>query len=201
MTREAVFTEIYSTNFWGSQESFSGSGSELQHTDTMRSNLPAIIEQYDIKSIFDAGCGDWNWLRHVDIDIEYTGADIVKSLVDDLTQKYQKSNVRFIHTDVVENKFARHDLVIARDILFHLSYRDIKMFLDNFLESESKFLLTTHSGEHENIDIESGSWRFINLFDAPFCFAPPIYTFDDVKGRQKMCLFKRDDLAVETIKI
>ena len=191
MTRESVFTNIYSTNFWGSQESFSGRGSELQYTDTMRSNLPAIIQQYDIKSIFDAGCGDWNWFRHVDIDVEYTGADIVKSLVDDLSQKYQKSNVRFIHTDVVEKKFDCHDLVIARDILFHLSYRDISSFLNNFLESKSKFLLTTHSGEHENTDIESGSWRVINLFAEPLCFGTPLYEFDDVKGSRKMCLFDR----------
>jgi len=194
MTRESVFTNIYSTNSWGSPESFSGHGSELTSTETIRSNLPQLIEQYDIKSVFDAGCGDWNWFRHVNIDIEYTGADIVKLLVQTLTQKYQKPNVRFINTDVVDTKFDCYDLVIARDILFHLSYRDISSFLNNFVESKSKFLLTTHSGNYTNIDIETGSWRYINLFAEPFCLGTPIHTFDDLGGDRMMCLFDRKSI-------
>lgn len=192
--RERTFTIIYETNGWGSSETCSGYGSELQNTQTMLTNVPFIIENYNIKTIFDAGCGDWNWFKEIEFNINYTGADIVKPLVNDLKQKYQRPNVNFIHTDVVLNTFDYYDLVIARDILFHFSNKEIFKFLFNFQESQSKFLLTTHNGDFINSDTNTGGWRPLNLFAEPFNFPNPLYIFDDAKSTRKLCLFERSQL-------
>ena len=65
-------------------------------------------------------------------------------------------------------------MVLNRDCLFHLSYSDIRKTFDNFLDSESKFLLSTSHENRENFmnrDIESGDFRSIDLFSFPFNFS------------------------------
>jgi hypothetical protein len=76
------FTEIYNNNGWCSPESRSGNGSELKNTIKLRSELPYLFVKYNIKSILDIPCGDFNWMKEVDLtNIEYKGADIVESLI------------------------------------------------------------------------------------------------------------------------
>jgi len=60
---EDRFTEIYKSNYWGSKESVSGIGSTLIYTENLRSKLPDLFQLYSIKSIFDAPCGDFNWMK------------------------------------------------------------------------------------------------------------------------------------------
>ena len=188
--REEKFTDIYQNNLWGSKETKSGLGSELKNTITMLENLPKIIEKYKIKSIFDVGCGDWNWFKEMDIDTAYTGIDIVEPLIEELNKKHKNNNIEFIHSDAIEEKFRNYDMVIARDVLFHFSYKDIFKFMSNLQESQSKYFLTTHSGDFINKDIETGDWRPINLFAKPFNFPTPIYSFKDNNGTRDVCLFK-----------
>mgnify|MGYP003627995528 FL=1 len=188
--REEKFTDIYQNNLWGSKETKSGLGSELKNTITMLENLPKIIEKYKIKSILDVGCGDWNWFKEMDIDTTYTGIDIVEPLIEELNKKHKNNNIEFIHSDAIEEKFRNYDMVIARDVLFHFSYKDIFKFMSNLQESQSKYFLTTHSGDFINKDIETGDWRPINLFAKPFNFPTPIYSFKDNNGTREVCLFK-----------
>lgn len=199
--REQIFTRIYTDNLWGSCQTRSGTGSELVSTRDMINAIPFIIKKCNIKTIFDAGCGDWNWFKEISFDVKYTGADIVAPLVSELNKKYQKPNVNFVHMDVVATKFGYHDLVIARDMLFHLSYEDLFQFLLNFEASGSKFLLTTHSGDFLNADIVTGDWRHLNLFAPPLNFPTPIYMIDDNQGTRKVCLFTREQLMLQTRRV
>lgn len=173
-TLQDRFTVIYARNSWGSKESVSGTGSTLAMTESIRSELPILLSKFDIKSIFDAPCGDFNWMRLIDLKgISYTGADIVKPLIDNLQQEFSSDVVKFVHLDITQNSFPRSDLVITRDCLFHLSYLDILATLDNFVISRSKFFLTTsyvNKGNFNNSDIRSGGFRLIDLFSSPFSF-------------------------------
>src|SRR5581483_12277106 len=77
-----VFTYIYSVNHWGDTESVSGHGSKLSETLAIRSQLPAILKQLNIKSILDLPCGDFNWMKTVDLhEYHYIGADIVSAII------------------------------------------------------------------------------------------------------------------------
>ena len=76
---EERFNKIYSTNYWFDNESRSGAGSTLKSTENIRFHLPKILEKFNIKKLFDAPCGDFNWMSQVlkNIEIDYLGSDIV----------------------------------------------------------------------------------------------------------------------------
>src|ERR1700758_3448541 len=76
------FTKIYKNNYWLSSESVSGSGSTLKYTRNLREQLPLIVADFGIKSIFDGPCGDFNWMQHVlpNLKVDYVGGDIVSEI-------------------------------------------------------------------------------------------------------------------------
>lgn len=173
------FTLIYHRNSWGSKESVSGSGSTIVMTESIRELLPVIIKKFSISSILDVPCGDFNWMRLVDLqEISYIGGEIVKPLVSELNIKFSGDGIAFIQMDITKDAFPKSDLVLNRDCLFHLSYQDIYLTLSNFLESGSKyFLSTSHDNDQEfsNSDIRSGGFRQIDLFAVPFTFPRNFY--------------------------
>jgi hypothetical protein len=65
---EQVFTNIYDTRAWHSKESISGNGSELIQTEQIINELPVLLKKYNITSMLDIPCGDFNWMQHVNLD-------------------------------------------------------------------------------------------------------------------------------------
>jgi len=181
---EEKFTIIYERNAWGGVESVSGSGSSLLMTQNVRNSLPSLIESFRVKSIFDAPCGDFNWMQLINLqNTYYIGGDIVKPLILDLQAKFGNEMREFRHFDITKQVFPKVDLVLIRDCLFHLSYRDIVCCLENFLDSQSSLLLTTSyvsARGFVNCDIESADFRFMNLFEWPFNFSDD-YLFEIVE--------------------
>ena len=171
---EDRFTLIYRRNSWGSKESFSGVGSTLSFTASIRNLLPELFKQYQIGSVFDAPCGDFNWMKLVDLSgIQYVGADIVAPLIKSLQDNYSTPLITFKTLDITKDSFPKSDLVLNRDCLFHLSYSHILAVLQNFLNSSSSYFLSTshdNNGKFENFDIVSGDFRTIDLFISPFDF-------------------------------
>ncbi len=206
------FTWIYENNFWQDDESASGSGSTMGYTKNLRAELPKIFEAFEVKSVFDAPCGDFNWMSQLfpRSGIAYVGGDIVLPLIDKLNRLYKAEGVTFIHFDLTKSVPPKADLMIVRDCLFHFSYLDAKSFLDNFLLSETPYLLTTTHANPQNTaspfannDISTGDFRLIDLFSPPFNFPrSPLYVVEDwVPGhpQRKMCLWDRSQImkAVE----
>lgn len=59
-----------------------GHGSNLKQTQEIINQLPNIFKQHGVHSILDLPCGDYNWMKHVDLsDINYIGGDIVPKLL------------------------------------------------------------------------------------------------------------------------
>ena len=193
---EERFNRIYSTNYWLDNESRSGTGSNLRSTENIRFHLPKILEKFNIKKLFDAPCGDFNWMSQVlkSVDIDYLGSDIVKDLIVS-NKKYENDKIKFSKLDIIVDKLPASDLMICRDCLFHFSYEDIFLFLNNFLSSDIKYiLLTSNLNEEykfENKDILTGDFRKIDLFSKPFNFEKNyIYSFDD-KDKLEIQHFKQ----------
>ena len=182
-----IFTDIYKNWSWGSNESRSGPGSTLEDTKNIIDQFPKLFNKYEISTVLDASCGDFNWMKCVNLsEVNYTGGDIVDELIANNQNMYSKSNINFIKLDVVEDNIPKSDLVILRDTLFHFTNEDIKKTLNNIKKSGSKYLLTTSYQEKEkksfagtsievNSDIETGSWRFLNLEISPFNLPDPLY--------------------------
>lgn len=177
-----VFTEIYKTNYWNSSESISGVGSELEQTKTLIKELENLLYNFKITSVLDIPCGDFKWMRHVDLSqINYIGADIVEELiVKNKRQFIENENFRFMVLDLIKNPLPKSDIIIIRDCLVHLSNADIYSAINNIKSSGCKYLLTTTFPNHQlNIDIVTGDWRTINLQEKPFNFPNPIIIINE----------------------
>lgn len=208
---EDRFNKIYSTNYWSDSKSRSGTGSNLSSTKNIRIHLPKIIEKFKIKRLFDAPCGDFNWMSLVlkNIDVDYIGSDIVEDLIVS-NRKNEKNNIKFIKLDIRIDKLPASDLMICRDCLFHFSYEDIFKFFENFLISDIKYiLLTSHlnkDDKFENRNIVTGDFRKIDLFSKPFNFEKNyIYSFEDrgnfeIENFKQMYLFTKSQIKNDLIK-
>jgi len=126
MQIENIFTEIKRKNIWGSLESVSGAGSEINQTKTLIMELPKLFKLYNIKSVLDIPCGDFNWMKEVDLSaVEYLGGDIVNELISDNISKYSLNNKEFKKLNIITDELPNKDLIFVRDCFVHLSYNDI----------------------------------------------------------------------------
>src|SRR5271163_1998520 len=57
-----AFSKIYADNLWEDAESRSGPGSTLASTTSLRRDLAMLLVKMDVKTFFDAPCGDFNWM-------------------------------------------------------------------------------------------------------------------------------------------
>jgi hypothetical protein len=170
-----IFGEIFVKNTWGSQESASGCGSQLDQTEELRRILPVLIRDLHIKSMLDIPCGDFNWMQHVDLPINYIGADVVSDVITSNRAKHQKQGRKFCILDLEKDRLPRTDLVFCRDVLVHFSFEDVFEALRNIRRSGSTYLLvTTFPDRKENVDIITGDWRPLNMEKPPFNFPRPI---------------------------
>lgn len=171
-----VFAEIYRTNHWNDSESVSGEGSGAAQTARLEAELPGLLRAIGAKSLLDAPCGDFGWMRRVDLSgIAYTGADIVPELVEANQARYGSAERRFVALDVAADLLPAVDVMLCRDLLVHLSFVDVWRVLRNVRQSGIAYLLTTtFPAQAVNEDIVSGDWRPLNLEHPPFSFPPPI---------------------------
>ena len=174
-TLQERFSDIYKKNFWNSDQSLSGVGSEIEYTESLRNWLVKVIPEYQIRKFVDAPCGDFNWMRLVlpKLNVEYFGFDIVESVISNNKEAYSDKNIHFEVANICKDELPECDLLMVRDCLFHLSNEDINKFLANIAKVDYKYLLTTSHVLDEsfvNKDIVSGDFRLINLFIEPFNF-------------------------------
>ena len=170
------FTEVYEKNLFESGESVSGVGSELNNTIVIRRELQEIINNLSIKSFLDLPCGDFNWMQHVDFEkTNYIGGDIVDSLITSNNIKYKNNLRSFFYIDLTKSYLPEVDAVFCRDCIVHLNFEQAFNAIKNIKASGSKYLLTTtFINRNENIDLDSGIWRTLNLQLPPFYFPEPI---------------------------
>lgn len=179
---DAIFTEIYRTNHWGSPETISGRGSELRQTEAVRAGLAHILAAYRIRTVVDAGCGDLNWIRHVAgferLD-SYLGVDIVAELIGDCQSRYGSARIAFKRADLTREDMPTADLIICRDFLVHLTIGQVLTVLSSIVRSGSGYLLaTTYVHLPDNRETKGGHWRPINLQAPPFNLPDPIEYID-----------------------
>lgn len=184
-----VFTKIYEKDLFNERSnntnnvSKSGSGSDLEQTKEIVEKLPILLKKYEIKSMLDIPCGDFYWMKNVDLNsINYTGADIVEKVINENNVKFSTSSITFKEIDILTQPLPKVDLIFCRDLLVHLKNKQISLALKNIQKSGSKYLLTT-SFKNTTVNIDNGEigiWRPINLEIEPFNLKNPIdYIFEN----------------------
>ena len=171
-----TFNRIYSEGVWGRDatgDGTSGSGSTLEITRDYRAYLQDFIKKQRVRSIVDAGCGDWTFSSTIDwADASYLGVDIASDVIEAVRRKHEKGRITFRVGDITEELPAA-DLLISKDVLQHLPNDLVQKFVRNNLrKGKYKWVLLTNDRGRGNADTAAGGYRAIDLAAPPF----------DVKG-------------------
>lgn len=148
---EDIFTNIYETKLWGNNgnkhySGSSGNGSSISYNEKYIKILKKIINDYNISTIVDLGCGDFRIgrLLYDDIDIIYTGYDTYKKVIDYNITQYAAPKYTFKHLDIYTYKdtIIEGDMCILKDIIQHWTEEEIYIFLDYLVDSKKfKYIL------------------------------------------------------------
>jgi hypothetical protein len=197
--------ELFSCSPLTNPETANGPGCTVEATTDLRAWLPGIFAKYEITSMLDAACGDFNWMQHVDLTgVSYTGWDVEPRMVQENAKKWPQ------HTWACNNllnqvRVPKVDLILARQILIHFPNDYIHLVLDNFKLSGSTYLLASHWPEVDNdftYDPNAGAWvgymeRPVNLEAPPFSLSAkldavrePPGPFGVLKDGHELALFR-----------
>ncbi|WP_416462306.1 hypothetical protein [Sphingomonas sp. VDB2] len=167
----SVFSHKYDKDVsdWGGH---SGSGSSPYHTMAYRMFLEQFIALNNIRSVTDVGCGDWQFSKFINYDgVSYQGYDVVPTIVAQNIALHSSDDANFdvMPDDVMDVRGG--DLLIMKDVLQHLP-DDVIMGFAAKLFPKFKYCLLTNSYRKldtpQNIDIETGGFRCLDLTEAPY---------------------------------
>lgn len=175
---EEIFTKIYNRRIWGKHKNnnnneykgCSGSGSSIKNN--INDYIPFLknfITENNIKSIVDLGCGDFlcGNLIYNDLNINYTGYDAYKKIINYHSKTYLPSKYSFIHLDFFSNKenIINSDLCILKDVLQHWNLDSIYSFLDYIiLHKKFKYILLINCCKQikDNSNISNGEFHHLS---------------------------------------
>jgi len=148
------------------------------------------------RTLLDAGCGDFNWMKNVNLDrINYIGVDVVEPLIRRNVELYGSGNRTFLTADITLDRLPSADIALCRHCLMHLSNRQIGMILRNLKSIGADYLLATNFPEvTTNIDIWPGSFRRVNLEIRPFNLPRAIRIFNDSDRSSVLALWRIADI-------
>lgn len=156
-----VFEQIYATNHWFQG---SGAGSSPEMTAPYRALLQELLQARGVRTVLDIGCGDWQSSQLIDWrGVDYTGLDVVPSLIEENTARYGSANVRFELLDILAERarFRREaDLIILKDVLQHWPNHLVLEVVD-LLRPRCRWLLLSNCCDQERDwdDIPLGGFR------------------------------------------
>jgi hypothetical protein len=206
---ENLFEHIYVNNIWGrNTESKSGPGSALSYTTNIRQEIGHLLSKADIKTFFDAPCGDFNWMKAVEFpkSVRYVGGDISPSLITDVTESYANDQRSFMVFNITTDVFPKADVWFCRHCFFHLPYKAILSALSLFATSEIPLLfastdINVRASDNTNdiAVLARGGFRFLDLFAPPFELPRDVlfWAADCVypDPRREMCVWTRQQVA------
>ncbi len=169
------FQSAYRLGSWvhsNEQLSLSGRGSETAATGHLRERLPSLLTRLGCRRLLDIGCGDWNWMRNVQLRCDYLGVDIVPEIIE-ANRAHERPGVRFEVADAIAGPLPQADVALCREVLFHLSFHDGCAALANVRAAAPWLIVTTDPTLWFNSDIRTGDYRKLNLQRAPYRLPPP----------------------------
>lgn len=155
---------------------YSGPGSTIEVTTPARAWLERILTDYDITTMLDAPCGDFQWMQHVNLGgVDYTGWDVQPDIVDRNRLQHPRYTFKQMNLLTVR-RIPKVDLIWCRDFVMHLPV-DAAVRVVNKLANAATFLaVTNHPGVDNTIELppeghdgRPGYWcRGLDLEAPPF---------------------------------
>jgi len=177
----SVFHSIIERKAWGSDESVSGHGSTVAATAILRRRLADVFARLRIKSLVDAPCGDMNWMRHLEYELDhYIGIDLVPTLIEELKKQTFSSNYDFRVGNIATHVLPTADALFCRDCLVHLPFSVIHEALRSWKMTGFKFIfVTTFPTRRSNSDCMVGDWRPLNMEISPCKWPKPLMILNE----------------------
>lgn len=150
--------------------SLCGPGSNIHNVSETLEIINRTIKNRNIKSILDLGCGDWEWMRYVDMqNATYVGWDADETMIQNNRDSFENDSVRFEVKDILTNELPKVDLIICRDVLFHIKICLGKELVQKIKKSCNFFISTSFRHVPKNTDIKpydnvhSRDWGYYNI--------------------------------------
>ena len=205
LSAQQVFTKIYEEGHWGQspnsdQRFFSGRGSHnADIVNTYVEAVSAFLSSFVTKpNIVDLGCGDFTVGSKVRVLCDrYIACDIVESVISWNKQRYVNDDVDFRVLDISHDKLPAGDVVFVRQVLQHMSNRQIEGALSQITDKYKYLILTEHlpatgSFAH-NLDKPAGPDIRLRLDSGVVLTSPPFNLA--IKQEIKLCEFYDSHLA------
>lgn len=163
-----VFVNIYKKNKW---KYGSGEGSLVMHTRGYVAFLENFLQEHQVQSVVDMGCGDWQFSQNVRWgSARYHGFDVVPAVIEENTRTFSSDTVDFQLYSGNPKELPAADLLIVKDVLQHLPNRAIFQFLS--VLDRFKYTLITNCvnprGRTRNRNVWAGGFRYLDLRLPPF---------------------------------
>ncbi len=204
-----VMHQIYEMKLWGGNQFdfYSGYGShDPKIIDSYLKVLVAFLKSHDKSLVVcDLGCGDFNIGKHLTkYAKKYVAIDIVKNLIERNKKIYKANNLEFDCLDIIEDELPSGHCIILRQVLQHLSNKDIEK-ISKKLALYKYIILTEHLplGDFSpNKDIISGQGIRLKQNSGVDVLVPPFnlkikdqkqlneYVMENNRGRIVTTLFK-----------
>tara|TARA_B100001250_G_scaffold391264_1_gene391961 strand:+ start:1127 stop:1726 length:600 start_codon:yes stop_codon:yes gene_type:complete len=190
-SKTLFFEDIYKNNKWGGQNSRSGTGSEgapaLQKCDLLNN----IIEQLNIESILDIGCGDLYWMKdvlHKNPNINYTGVDVVKDLLDTNKTNNPKHTFELLNF----KKLYKADLVVVFDVFGHQLHNEVIELINYINKLDVKYVIVTNriNDSTKTINVDKHRHEGINVDIYNEWKKELIFKTDALFPQDYFCLYK-----------
>ena len=161
-TKDAM-EQVYALNLWGGESSSFYSGEGSHNPEIV---LPYIKEVTEFLTSFDfpmvvcdLGCGDFNIGKElVNLTLKYEAIDIVTDLIAHNKEVFRAQNLEFHCLDIVDDELPTGDCILLRQVLQHLSNREISAIVEKL--KDYKYVILTEHIPHgafiPNKDIISG---------------------------------------------
>lgn len=168
-----IFDTIYKNAEWGKGDingGSSGHGSSPEINEMYISYLNEFIKKYNIHSIVDIGCGDWQIMNHIDLtNVDYKGFDVVDEVINENNKLHKSSSINFYKTNLNDiYDYPSANLLICKDVLQHLDYENINHILSKLDKYDHVIIINDFSDNTINHDISNGGYRELDLRTEPF---------------------------------
>ena len=162
-----IFSSIYRNHVW---EKGSGGGSYPENTVEYREYLQSLVNDPEINTIVDLGCGDWQIGRLIDWKgKKVIGIDVVDGVIKENIQHFSSDNIEFRVDDIQTCDIPECDLLIVKDVFIHWTNQEIKNFFKRDIKAK-KIIITNDdrvNGHNEDIEI-TGKFRDVDITKSPF---------------------------------
>lgn len=177
---KAAMAQVYEMKLWGDNQSdfYSGEGSHDPELVTPYiETLISFLNHFPTPiSVCDLGCGDFNVGKHLVTHTKnYTAADIVPDLITYNKKTFKANNLDFKCLDIAVDKLPNGDCAILRQVLQHVSNKEIQDILKKLTAFKS-VIITEHLPEGDftpNLDIISGQGIRLKKRSGVNVLAPP----------------------------